>query len=80
MAVQAAQDAGLLAALHVEGGLDAWKRARKARSAQLAGRKAAANCAVSVNSRSAATLPSLMVKTWIHLAATLRPVFLMVQA
>jgi sulfur dioxygenase len=27
MAVQAAQDAGLLAALHVEGGLDAWKRA-----------------------------------------------------
>ncbi len=28
MAVQAAQDAGLLAALHVEGGLDAWKRAQ----------------------------------------------------
>jgi sulfur dioxygenase len=27
MAVQAAQDAGLLAALHVEGGVDAWKRA-----------------------------------------------------
>jgi rhodanese-related sulfurtransferase len=27
MAVQAAQDAGLLAALHIEGGLDAWKRA-----------------------------------------------------
>ena len=27
MAVQAAQDAGLMAALHVEGGLDAWKRA-----------------------------------------------------
>ena len=27
MAVQAAQDAGLLAALHVEGGIDAWKRA-----------------------------------------------------
>ena len=32
MAVQAAQDAGLLAALHVEGGLDAWKRARPAPS------------------------------------------------
>ena len=28
MAVQAAHDAGLLAALHVEGGLDAWKRAQ----------------------------------------------------
>jgi len=28
MAVQAAQDAGLVAALHVEGGLDAWKRAQ----------------------------------------------------
>jgi sulfur dioxygenase len=28
MAVQVAQDAGLLAALHVEGGLDAWKRAQ----------------------------------------------------
>ena len=28
MAVQAAQDAGLLAALHVEGGIDAWKRAQ----------------------------------------------------
>ena len=28
MAVQAAQDAGLLAALHIEGGLDAWKRAQ----------------------------------------------------
>ena len=27
MAVQAAQDAGLIAALHVEGGIDAWKRA-----------------------------------------------------
>ncbi len=27
MAVQAAQDAGLIAALHVEGGLDAWKKA-----------------------------------------------------
>jgi glyoxylase-like metal-dependent hydrolase (beta-lactamase superfamily II)/rhodanese-related sulfurtransferase len=27
MAVQAAQDAGLMSALHVEGGLDAWKRA-----------------------------------------------------
>jgi sulfur dioxygenase len=27
MAVQAAQDAGLLGALHIEGGLDAWKRA-----------------------------------------------------
>ena len=27
MAVQAAHDAGLLAALHVEGGIDAWKRA-----------------------------------------------------
>ncbi len=27
MAVQAAQDAGLVAALHVEGGIDAWKRA-----------------------------------------------------
>jgi glyoxylase-like metal-dependent hydrolase (beta-lactamase superfamily II)/rhodanese-related sulfurtransferase len=27
MAVQAAQDAGLLAAVHVEGGLDAWKKA-----------------------------------------------------
>jgi sulfur dioxygenase len=28
MAVQAAHDAGLLAALHLEGGLDAWKRAQ----------------------------------------------------
>ncbi|MGA2565425.1 MAG: MBL fold metallo-hydrolase [Pseudolabrys sp.] len=28
MAVQAAQDAGLIAALHVEGGIDAWKRAQ----------------------------------------------------
>jgi sulfur dioxygenase len=28
MAVQAAQDAGLVAALHVEGGIDAWKRAQ----------------------------------------------------
>lgn len=28
MAVQAAQDAGLLAALHIEGGIDAWKRAQ----------------------------------------------------
>ena len=27
MAVQAAQDAGLIAALHVEGGIDAWRRA-----------------------------------------------------
>jgi len=27
MAVQAAQDAGLMSALHVEGGLDAWKKA-----------------------------------------------------
>jgi sulfur dioxygenase len=27
MAVQAAQDAGLIAALHVEGGIDAWKKA-----------------------------------------------------
>ena len=27
MAVQAAQDAGLMSALHVEGGIDAWKRA-----------------------------------------------------
>ena len=27
MAVQAAQDAGLMSALHIEGGLDAWKRA-----------------------------------------------------
>ena len=26
MAVQAAQDAGIVAALHVEGGIDAWKR------------------------------------------------------
>ena len=30
MAVQAAQDAGLIAALHIEGGLDAWKRAQGA--------------------------------------------------
>jgi sulfur dioxygenase len=30
MAVQAAQDAGLLSALHVEGGIDAWKRANGA--------------------------------------------------
>src|ERR1043165_8694435 len=28
MAVQAAQDAGLLAAIHIEGGIDAWKRAQ----------------------------------------------------
>ena len=28
MAVQAAQDAGLLSALHVEGGIDAWKKAQ----------------------------------------------------
>ncbi len=28
MAVQAAQDAGLIAALHIEGGVDAWKRAQ----------------------------------------------------
>ena len=28
MAVQAAQDAGLMSALHIEGGLDAWKRAQ----------------------------------------------------
>jgi rhodanese-related sulfurtransferase len=27
MAVQAAQDAGLLSAVHIEGGLDAWKKA-----------------------------------------------------
>jgi sulfur dioxygenase len=27
MAVQAAQDAGIVAALHVEGGIDAWKKA-----------------------------------------------------
>ena len=27
MAVQAAQDAGLMSALHVDGGIDAWKRA-----------------------------------------------------
>jgi Rhodanese-related sulfurtransferase len=27
MAVQAAQDAGLMSALHVEGGIDAWQRA-----------------------------------------------------
>jgi sulfur dioxygenase len=27
MAVQAAQDAGLITALHVEGGIDAWKKA-----------------------------------------------------
>ncbi len=27
MAVQAAQDAGMLSAIHVEGGIDAWKRA-----------------------------------------------------
>jgi len=27
MAVQAAQDAGLTAACHIEGGLDAWKKA-----------------------------------------------------
>jgi rhodanese-related sulfurtransferase len=26
MAVQAAQDAGLIAACHIEGGLDAWKK------------------------------------------------------
>ena len=29
MAVQAAQDAGLVAALHVEGGIDAWKKGRR---------------------------------------------------
>jgi len=28
MAVQAAQDAGLIATIHVEGGIDAWKRAQ----------------------------------------------------
>ena len=28
MAVQAAQDAGMLSALHVEGGIDAWKKAQ----------------------------------------------------
>jgi rhodanese-related sulfurtransferase len=28
MAVQAAQDAGMLSAIHVEGGIDAWKRAQ----------------------------------------------------
>jgi sulfur dioxygenase len=28
MAVQAAQDAGLMTAVHVEGGIDAWKRAQ----------------------------------------------------
>ena len=28
MAVQAAQDAGLISALHIEGGIDAWKRAQ----------------------------------------------------
>jgi sulfur dioxygenase len=28
MAVQAAQDAGMRSALHVEGGLDAWKKAQ----------------------------------------------------
>jgi rhodanese-related sulfurtransferase len=28
MAVQAAQDAGLASALHVEGGIDAWKKAQ----------------------------------------------------
>jgi sulfur dioxygenase len=27
MAVQAAQDAGLVSTLHVEGGIDAWKKA-----------------------------------------------------
>jgi sulfur dioxygenase len=27
MAVQAAQDAGLISARHVEGGIDAWKKA-----------------------------------------------------
>jgi rhodanese-related sulfurtransferase len=27
MAVQAAQDAGLLSAVHIEGGIDAWKKA-----------------------------------------------------
>jgi rhodanese-related sulfurtransferase len=27
MAVQAAQDAGIMAALHIEGGIDAWKKA-----------------------------------------------------
>jgi sulfur dioxygenase len=28
MAVQAAQDTGMLSALHVEGGIDAWKKAQ----------------------------------------------------
>jgi sulfur dioxygenase len=28
MTVQAAQDAGMLSALHVEGGIDAWKKAQ----------------------------------------------------
>jgi sulfur dioxygenase len=28
MAVQAAQDAGLKAACHIEGGMDAWKKAK----------------------------------------------------
>jgi rhodanese-related sulfurtransferase len=28
MAVQAAQDAGLMSALHIEGGIDAWKKAQ----------------------------------------------------
>ena len=27
MAVQAAQDAGMMSAMHIEGGIDAWKRA-----------------------------------------------------
>jgi rhodanese-related sulfurtransferase len=27
MAVQAAQDAGIVSALHIEGGLDAWRKA-----------------------------------------------------
>jgi len=27
MAVQAAQDAGILSAVHIQGGIDAWKRA-----------------------------------------------------
>jgi rhodanese-related sulfurtransferase len=28
MAVQAAQDAGMMSAIHIEGGIDAWKRAQ----------------------------------------------------
>jgi hypothetical protein len=30
MAVQAAQDAGLSSACHIQGGIDAWKKARAA--------------------------------------------------